>query len=222
MSTTIAEIELAATEFALAKTLSTHPDLEFEIVRMAAHEQDHIMPYVRVSGDTTDGVSETLDTDPSVEELRLLDDLGDEQLYRMHWIDDIRSVLHMVLEQQATVVEMHGHDDRWFLRVLFPDRDALSATHEFCTDHELTFTIRNIHDLQGSVGRGEFGLTPEQYEALVRAAERGYFDVPRKATMGELADELGVSQQALSERLRRGHKTLINSALRIEESPLKQ
>ncbi|MFC4359597.1 helix-turn-helix domain-containing protein [Halobium salinum] len=219
---TIAEVELAADEFALAETLRAHPDTEFEVVRMAAHDQDHIMPYVRVSGDAISGVEDSLNADPSVDQLRLLDDLEDEQLYRMHWVADIQTVLHMVLDEEATVVEMHGHGDRWFLRVLFPDREALSATHDFCTENDLTFTIRNIHDLQGSVGRGEFGLTREQYEALVRAAERGYFDVPRGVTMGELAEELGVSQQALSERLRRGHKSLINSALRVEESPMTQ
>lgn len=219
---TIAELELAAEEFALADTLVAHPEAEFEVVRMAAHDRDHIMPYIRVSGSGLDGLSDSLGDDSSVEELRLLDDLDNERLYRMHWVDDIQSVLHMVLDQGATVVEMHGRGERWFLRVLFPDREALSTTHDFCTGEGLTFTIRNIHDLQGSVGRGEFGLTRQQYEALVRAAERGYFDVPRETTMSELAGELGVSQQALSERLRRGHKALINSALRVEESPLEQ
>ncbi|MFC6724970.1 bacterio-opsin activator domain-containing protein [Halobium palmae] len=219
---TIAELELAANEFALAETLASHPEIEFEVVRMAAHDRDHVMPYIRVSGATFEGLTDSLDGDPSVDELRLLDDLEDERLYRMHWVSDIQTVLHMVLDQGATVVEMHGRGDRWFLRVLFPDREALSATHDFCTENDLTFTIRNIHDLQGSVGRGEFGLTREQYEALVRAAERGYFDVPRETTMSDLAAEMGVSQQALSERLRRGHKALINSALRVEKSPLEQ
>lgn len=66
------------------------------------------------------------------------------------------------------------------------------------------------------MGRGEFGLTAERYEVLTAAAERGYFDVPRRLTMTELAEELDISQQALSERLRRGHGTLIDSALRID------
>ncbi len=217
---TIAEIELAASEFALAHTLEAFPDTEFEVVRIAAHDRNHLMPYLRASKGEIDSLPDRLEDDSSVEAITIVDELEDEILFRMSWIEDIEAVLHMVLEQEASVVEMHGLNDTWYLRVLFPDRESLSATHEFCTDHGLTFTIRNIHDLERSVSRGEFGLTREQYEALVTAAEFGYFNVPREATMGDLADKLGVSQQALSERLRRGHKTLINGALRIDESKI--
>lgn len=219
---TIAEVELAAAEFALGETLAVYPDVDFEVVRIAAHDRDHLMPYIRSSGEELESLTTTLRDDPSVASVELVDDLDDERLYRMDWVADIEAVLHMVLEEEATVVEMRGRDDRWYLRVLFPDRESLSTTHEFCTTHGLTITIRNIHDLEESVGRSEFGLTREQYEALVAAAERGYFNVPREATMGDLAEDLGVSQQALSERLRRGHKALINGALRVDESPLER
>ncbi|KTG11635.1 DNA-binding protein [Haloprofundus marisrubri] len=215
---TIAEVELPANEFALRQALVSIPGAEFEVVRLAAHESDHVMPYVRVSGAETETITEALESDPSIEDAELLDDLGDELLYRMNWVENIRVIMHILLDEGGTVMEMHGQDDRWHLRILFPTRDALSATHEFCTDKGLTFSIKNIYDLKQSTGRGEFGLTEDQYTALVTAAESGYFDVPREVTMSELAAELGVSQQALSERLRRGHKTLVESALRVGDA----
>jgi predicted DNA binding protein len=43
----------------------------------------------------------------------------------------------------------------------------------------------------------------EQQIALV-ALERGYFDVPRRTPLAELADELGMGDVELSRRLRRG------------------
>lgn len=50
------------------------------------------------------------------------------------------------------------------------------------------------------------GLTTRQRETLRLAADRCYFEIPRRATLADLADELGVSDQAISERLRRdGH-----------------
>lgn len=214
---TIAEIELPAAEFALWRTLSTLSDINFEIIRLAA-TGDQVMPYVRAAGEDLDKLSSTLEDDPSVNNVMLLDDLEAEQLYRMEWIRDAEVVLHMVAEQQAAVVEMHGQGDSWQLRVIFPGRESLSATHDFCEENELTFTIHRIYELEEATGRGSFGLTEAQYEALVTAAETGYFDVPRAVTMTELASNLGVSQQALSERLRRGHKSLIDSALRASES----
>jgi hypothetical protein len=62
---------------------------------------------------------------------------------------------------------------------------------------------------------GRFELTAEQSEALVVAVDHGYFDVPRGATMDDLATEPGVSRQAIPERLRRAHEPLIRSTMAI-------
>ena len=40
-------------------------------------------------------------------------------------------------------------------------------------------------------------------EIVTRALELGYFEVPRRATLTEIADELGISDVEASERLRR-------------------
>jgi hypothetical protein len=46
-------------------------------------------------------------------------------------------------------------------------------------------------------------LTPVQRRTLVVAIEQGYFEIPRQSTLDDLAADLGVSKQAVSERLRR-------------------
>lgn len=217
--TTVAEIELPADEFALYETLTAFPELQFEVIRIVAHDET-LTPYVQVTGGDTSGLDAALEADPSVAEARHVGDLEREQLFWMDWREGIDVVLHMVGDQSAAVVEMRGHDGHWQLRVLFPNRDSLSSTSEFCSDTGLTFTVRNIYELQQSTGRGAFGLSENQYETLVTAAELGYFDVPRSVTMGELASALGVSQQAVSERLRRAHKALVDSALRPEETTI--
>lgn len=61
----------------------------------------------------------------------------------------------------------------------------------------------------------QYGLTPKQRETLVTALELGYFDVPQRSTMEDVAEEVGVSQQAVSKRLRHGHSNLITSALTV-------
>ena len=56
------------------------------------------------------------------------------------------------------------------------------------------------------------GVTDKQRKALTRAFESGYYDIPRGVTTEELATDLGISHQALSERFRRAHKGLIEDA----------
>jgi predicted DNA binding protein len=45
------------------------------------------------------------------------------------------------------------------------------------------------------------------------AYKNGYYDIPRTISTNNLADALGISDQALSERLRRGTARMIASAL---------
>lgn len=52
------------------------------------------------------------------------------------------------------------------------------------------------------------GLSRAQREALDLAISEGYYSVPRRTTTAELAEQLGVSDQAVIERLRRAMTTL--------------
>ncbi|KZN26435.1 DNA-binding protein [Haladaptatus sp. R4] len=211
---TIAEIELPAKEFALRTALERTSNAEFDVVRVAAHDSDHVMPYLWVSADDMDALDSALREDRSVEELTLIEDLDDERLYRMHWVDQIHVVIHILVEEQATILNLHGKDDRWRLRILFPDRDSLSATYDFCQDTGLSIDVRNIYEISDT-RHGLYGLTEEQHETLMMALEGGYYDVPRESTADDLADNLSISHQAVSERLRRGHRSLVKNALAV-------
>ena len=210
---TIAELSIPAAEFALADTLDAFPDAKFETERVVAHETDRIMPFVWATGDIErDRLDEALADDPSVEEFTELAAFDEEWFYRMEWVEDIRIVLHVLLDQEATVLDADGRDGEWHLRILFPDRDSLSATYDFSQEEGLTMTVERIYDLNGG-DRDRYGLTDLQHETLVAAVEAGYFDIPQESTLDELADDLDITHQALSERLHRGHKTLIENAL---------
>lgn len=67
------------------------------------------------------------------------------------------------------------------------------------------------------IGMGELTLSECQREAMRRAYETGYYEVPREASLERDAEDLQVSHQALSERLRRGHRNLVK--IRLCESP---
>jgi len=42
----------------------------------------------------------------------------------------------------------------------------------------------------------------------------GYFEIPREASTSDIGYRLGISAQAVSERLRRGHRKLVTSTIK--------
>jgi len=214
MGGTIAELELPADEFALWETLRSVENVGFEIERVVAHDPEHVMPYVWASGLDEEEIETALEDDTSVEGLAVLADLEDERLYRMDWVDRIETLVQILVEEEGTILAAFGAGDSWALRALFPAREALSRTHEFCEEAGLTMDVKSIYRLDEGRG-GRFGLTDNQQSTLLSAFEHGYYEIPRGVTAEELATELGISHQALSEQLRRAHGSLVENAIVI-------
>ncbi|AEH35388.1 helix-turn-helix domain-containing protein [Halopiger xanaduensis] len=213
---TIAKLAIPAAEFALRHTLEESGDVDVEIERVVAYDPDHVMPYVWFSGDesTLSVVADRLEADPSVEAFELLTDLDDERLYRMNWVDDVTVMIRLLTEEKATVLDAWVEGTQWQFRVLFPERESLSNVYEFATDEGISVSIQKIHRVEED-RHNRYDLTDAQYETLVAALERGYYEIPRDMDMEHLSNELGVSHQALSERLRRAHRTLVEEVVSI-------
>lgn len=209
---TIVEFSIPTDEFALAPTLAELPEMVFQIDRVVAHNTDHLMPFVWVSRGDFETVTNVLEDDPTVTDVEHLTTIDEERLYRMEWTAKAHILGYMVVEQDATVQRATAHNDQWDLRVLFPDRERISETHQYAKDNDYRITITRIYDLS-DIHNARFDLTKDQYEALTTAVKHGYFNVPRDISQDELADKLDVSHQAVSERLRRAFKGLAENAV---------
>jgi predicted DNA binding protein len=53
-------------------------------------------------------------------------------------------------------------------------------------------------------------LTDKQYETLMLAHRKGYYEIPRKCTLEELSEELSIKRVACQERIRRAEKKIID------------
>jgi predicted DNA binding protein len=206
--------EIPAEEFALYEGLRSLPSVEFEVERIVQSGEEAAMPLMWIRNAAPEAVEKAFEDDPSVEELELLSAFEDEQLYRMQWISEVEVVLQMLTNSKATITDAYGTDGRWYLRVLYPDRESLSKTVQFAEDNGLTVDVRAIRQLDGQPA-GRYGLTEAQFEALETAVEAGYYEVPRRTDQSDLADRLEISHQALSERLRRATGALIEDALLV-------
>lgn len=213
-SACIVRVRIPADEFALYEALSSLPDIEFEAERIVQSGNQAVMPLLWIRNAEQEAVETAINDDPSVQNLELLSAFEDELLYRMEWISEVRLIIQMLTNSQATITDAFGSGGRWSLRILYPDRELLSDTIGYAEDQGLTIDVAAIRQMEGKPA-GRFGLTEAQFEALETAHETGYFDVPRDTDQSELADELDISHQALSERLRRGTDALIEDALLI-------
>jgi len=229
MGGTVAEVEVPATEFALYETSERLGDVGFEVERVVAHDRDHVIPFVWISaepgssdgngsssnGDSdidAEGIEAALADDESVESFESLASFDGEWLYRMEWGSRVETLVRILVEEEGTVMAASATGGTWNLRVLFPDHDGLSRTHDYCEDAGLTWDVNRIYRLEEG-RQGRFGLTDRQQDTLTAAFERGYYEIPRGTAAKDLAEELGISHQALSEQLRRAHGNLVKNAI---------
>ncbi len=213
---TISEVSVAAGTFALGETIERVPEATFEVERVVAHDTDRVMPFVWASAPDRDALENAFETDPSVENVERLSDLDGEWLYRMEWVSHVQFVIHALTEEEATVLDAESENGHWKLRLLFPDRDSLSRAYEFCQEHDIDIDVEAIYAMENE-RHARFGLTEEQAEALTAAFEHGYYEVPRDFSVADLAEELDISHQALSERFRRAHGNLVANTLVVDE-----
>lgn len=203
---------IPANEFALRETLSEMPEARFEAERVVQSGEDAVMPLLWVRDVDPKTFENAVEEDPSVRECSLLSEFDGAYLYQMEWISEVDLVLQMLVNSKATILDAYGHDGQWSLRILYPDQDSLTNTNEYVEEQGLTFEVAAIRKMEGEpIGR--YGLTEPQFDALTTASNAGYYDIPREVDAQDLADELGISRQALSERLRRATDRLVKDAL---------
>ena len=212
---TLVEGTVPPSEFVLKHTLSRLPDVEVECERVVRGGEGTVLPLLWVRYADRREVEAVLAADPSVERVTCVAALDEEYLFQMEWVGRVDLLVQMLTNGKATVLDAYGRDERWRIRVMYPDREHHARTHEFANEHGLAFDVTSIREVNGEPS-GWISLTDGQYEALVLAARRGYFEVPREVTLDELAEEMGVSHQALSERLRRSFQALVGGALLVE------
>lgn len=155
-----------------------------------------------------------LESDPTVAEYTVLTRVAETCYYVVTYDDSARTVgtYHVAVEQDIAYVDIRLQDGEYFVRAFVPDRAALAALREHCRGNDIPFRLERIYREEGTEGKGN-ALTGAQREALELAYERGYFDIPRETTLDALGDELGVSRQAVADRLRRGHRRLLEATI---------
>lgn len=213
---TLLSAALPHEKFVLTETLSSVPNASFEVEGVVETCETSVMPLIWASAADHDHLNTALLDDPTTEEVELLSDHADRWLYRMKWINNVQGLLETIVTNQATILTATTNNGRWIVRLMFPTHDGVSETMAHCKEHDIDLEMIAIREMSGQPA-GRYGLTDAQFEALTTAWRQGFYTVPRGVELVDIAADLGVSHQALSERLRRGIDTLIRDTLMVDD-----
>lgn len=210
----IAEISVPSDQFALGRLFDEHPDVAVELERIVPLQVDTI-PLFWIAGAAPEEVEPTMRDDPLTAEVRLLTEQEGRSLFEVRWDQTVNGLVQSLAESDAEVLRAEGAADRWTFRLLFENRAKLADFRDRCRANGVQVHLNALSN-PTLPGDEEDGLTSEQYEIIATAYERGFWEIPRGTTIGELADLVGISSNAASQRMRRGLDKLVGRALEDE------
>jgi hypothetical protein len=146
----------------------------------------------------------------AVPALSLAEQLGDE-------LDDLRG-LEALATADAIIERIELARFGWTQQGWFASHDVFEQFASFWQRNVGFELVRLTRD--GEPEAPGDGLTDRQREALRTAYELGYFEIPRRASLQEIAGELDISASSLSERLRRAQTQLIEETVATTWPPL--
>jgi predicted DNA binding protein len=201
----------------LEESLSRQPNAT--VRHEAAYQNDGEITYLFwAESDDFAAFEAALNADPTVTAPHVLTEANTRCLYHVTFTDRGEEVATFPVWGELDLVVLNGErtHDGWSVRIRIPDRETLKTYRDICLEQGVSFQLQSIYRDTGEPALLSLGLSEPQQEALTTAYQMGYFEIPRGASLAEVANRLELSQQAVSERIRRGATTLVESAFPME------
>lgn len=212
----IAELLVPASEFELGRILELSEDMTIELEEMVPLGELAV-PIFSVRNGGGEAFEQTVRDHPSVTDVREVSSHDEERFYALDWMAERDVVFQGIRESDAHLLSATGSDSTWKFELRFPDHEEFSAFQNYCENARVSIDVERIYNPTKPESGPWFGLSEVQRDTLVRAVEGGYYDIPRRVSTQELADEFDVSDQAVTERLRRAIIQLVESTLMVAE-----
>lgn len=215
---TEATFTVPSDEFPLGSVFEGLPGVTVELERIVPGA-DVVVPYFWVHGQQVEDIEAAFTDHSGVADLHLVDSVNGQYLLKVEWASDYDGVLNALTELEIPLLKATGTNQEWTFSIRADDRKTIATFHQRCEDFDIPITLTKLHALTPIEMGTEQGLTDLQRQTLVLAYERGYFNSPRDVTMADLGEELGISQQAVASRLRRGIKRVLGETLAPVQPP---
>ena len=211
----IAEFSIPAEQFELGQLLEVREGVQVRLESMVP-TGGSVIPYFWVESPDIEDVELALSNSSLVDNAKVVDRVEDEALFRVDWSENVNGIIEAIGSTDAVILGGNGHGDHWSFQLRFGDSEDMSRFYRTVIDKGIIADLVSVYNpLDTHTAQGT-KLTDEQREALLIALEEGYFAIPREITLVELAEKLGISDSAVSQRIRRGLRKLLISGLRRE------
>lgn len=203
----VIEFTVPANACALGRSLGDDPTALLELDRIVPTD-DTVMPFFWVWGEDVEGFGEAARAEPAIDRLTAVDTVDGGTLFAARWNPDAAGTLRGIAETEGALLDAHATSVEWRFEVRFADAAATGEFQRLCRERGVPLSVERVTNSPEPPDH-HYGLTPEQREALVVAYGMGFFEEPRRATLEEVADEIGISARAVAGRLRRGQTALL-------------
>ena len=200
-------------DLALTHTVRALEDVTVGVLSDAGTDPSHDGHLFWVDAPDFDAVESAMTDDPTVSTFAAVDELDDRRTYRVVYSDRATLLTPGIVDVGGLTLDARTCDDGWILGLQLEDHETLVHLDEYADRHDIHFEILDLQQEADPHRQTTFGLTDAQVEALVTAYEHGYYDDPRGITLDGLSSILGISNSAVSGRLRRGSARLVEKVL---------
>lgn len=190
-------------------SLPSGTGIEFE---RTASVIDRCTPSFSVFGNSIEAVVDGFRSSPFVANVSRLSEHQDRDVYRFKWSDTRPEIVERVNETDGSFLSAAAEGDAWKFELRFPGRAVASQFYTQYSDPDHPITVERTRQTVPSE-RIQNVLTEQQRVAIARAVEAGYFEVPRRTTLKQLAADLDISDSAVSQRLRRGMLNVLQNGI---------
>jgi predicted DNA binding protein len=208
----IGEFTIPAESFVLEETLSAAPDLLIEVDRLASHGPHQVFPFLWMNRGDGEKFQQVLEADPAIRSVSIAEQTDTHVLYLVMWVQEFHDLIQQIVDHHAAIIQATARDNQWELQLRFAREEQVTEFQQYFREEGKPFTVRALARPTDS-RQPKYGLTEEQYDAVVTAVRAGYFQVPRTTTAEAVGDTLDISANAVSQRLRRGVDTLVRDTL---------
>lgn len=200
-------------DLALGPTIQSLGDLDVGVVSDAGTDPQHDVHFFWVEAGEFEAFEGALDADHTVESYSSVAGTAHRRTYRIDYSDAAKLFSPAVTAAGGLVLDSYSHANGWVLELELQDHGTLYELDAFAEAEGMRFDVLELRQTDETDDDAEFGLTEPQIEALVNAYVQGYYNEPRETSLAGLSERLGISQTAVSGRLRRGSARLVEEVL---------
>jgi len=158
-------------------------------------------------GDEFGPLEQTIETMPSIMEYQLLQKRPVENIYRIkakgHIIYFVAIKYNLIVDFPIIIKNNHAYFK------IVGERQEIRKFLDDSAIQNIGFTLRRIGKYD--VDQFKTNLTLRQLHIFERAKEEGYYEIPRRITLTELARKEDMSKSTLSKIIQRIHKNFLSN-----------